>query len=604
MTDSRSQMEESKTQAVPYQVFDLPHIPLQVDLADLQSNGKFLTNEEILSVKTLLKNLPDGRYHKADVKQKFGIIKSNHCYYAVYKGEKYHKELGVGSFAKVKLVQSLEDGSWFKLKIQKGRFELLRWEHRFLTMLKVVKDSIFIRGTKQHLLVPYAKGQDLWNVLTVFPEMTPLRVLDILIQCFQKIKMINQLGFIHGDIKVDNFIYDYVNNSIDVIDFGLAKEKDNNGCAILRDLEDKIVSKSLQGTSLYLAPECISSSIYNNQSEIYALGILAMIMMGFEVKLKANHLWKSETFSSGHVQDFFKQNGTLLQFLNKLTQKNPDMRGDFDEAIQFFNEVKAELIPIYISSVGVIDIHEYHDCYSYMRNNYIKALRCVNEVCLVNNGPVASEKLFAVIKDLEKRNVFLKNKYYIFNAQTLASFPEIFAQNDVNSDNKIYDYFYFSPYLDNQDNMKQALRCNGVTAIAINNYQTDRVLKNAISSSRNCINTKNIAIVVTALEDEIKRLNTKFKLLDDKVSRTPASNIAAKRSSLILAVLDNLKLLQSKGKLTHGVVFRKIEFLQRQIMATKPSALSEMNFFLKKGATEKALDKLKGEMSVVVSQLR
>ena len=152
----------------------IPYLPSEVSISDLcVQNGKLLSDKEIQDLKLSVKN--DGRYSKSESNTKYTIIVQGGKYFAVYIGK---KKLGEGSRARVKLVQNLDTGKWFALKIQSPNFHepLISAKHELeqLTIAKQVihagsKPVAFERYSKSkkcnlhYMLINLGKGNDLFD---------------------------------------------------------------------------------------------------------------------------------------------------------------------------------------------------------------------------------------------------------------------------------------------------------------------------------------------------------------------------------------------------------------------------------------------------------
>lgn len=88
-------------------------------------------------------------------------------------------------------------------------------------------------------------------------------VVDISIQVLEGLKHAHEHKVIHKDIKSQNILYS-VNKEIKITDFGIADILDDNSAK----------TQSLMGTPQYIAPEVLSRMGSNEQTDIYALGIM------------------------------------------------------------------------------------------------------------------------------------------------------------------------------------------------------------------------------------------------------------------------------------------------------------------------------------------
>ncbi len=73
-------------------------------------------------------------------------------------------------------------------------------------------------------------------------------------------------GISHRDLKTDNILYDEKNKQIKIIDLGISKAFINHG--------EKYTMYSVTGTLKYKAPEMISGGGFDEQVDMWALGII------------------------------------------------------------------------------------------------------------------------------------------------------------------------------------------------------------------------------------------------------------------------------------------------------------------------------------------
>ncbi len=165
--------------------------------------------------------------------------------------------LGEGGFGRVKLLQNIENPSDQKaLKVlgAKGMaqieidYEEDREYQNFKRELEIAEalgrgSSQVIRkeGEDKHVsfcgVLDLAPGFALYNFIDLSIGDSPIldakKRLDIILQCFKEVKLLHSKGFIHHDIKTLNFMYDYQNHTIRIIDFGFTRKYDSNNLGVL-----------------------------------------------------------------------------------------------------------------------------------------------------------------------------------------------------------------------------------------------------------------------------------------------------------------------------------------------------------------------------------
>lgn len=84
-------------------------------------------------------------------------------------------------------------------------------------------------------------------------------------QILQGVQYIHENGVIHRDLKPSNILIDK-NFQLRIADFGLAVRSDQNE------------SKSICGTTHYLAPEVVNRKGFEFRSDVWAIGVIAFIL--------------------------------------------------------------------------------------------------------------------------------------------------------------------------------------------------------------------------------------------------------------------------------------------------------------------------------------
>jgi len=182
--------------------------------------------------------------------------------------------------------------------------------------------------------VPYYTMDLLKNAQTVVnyaldrPRKEQIRVL---IQIAQALAYLHRRGIIHRDLKPENVLVE--NDTVRVLDFGLAIHSD-----ALRDQENS----DLSGTLSHMAPEVLMGAPPTEQSDLYALGLIAYeLLYGY---------YPFDTQDTGSLlQDIFHRRpefdirianvgGQIRDVLERLLEKDPEER--FESA--------NDLIPLFL----------------------------------------------------------------------------------------------------------------------------------------------------------------------------------------------------------------------------------------------------------------
>ncbi len=107
------------------------------------------------------------------------------------------------------------------------------------------------------------------------PEHLAYNVKEILQSCAEGLQHIHQCGWIHCDIKPDNFLVDEQAN-VKLIDFSIAKEIKKQA-SLLPRLTAR--SRAVQGTRSYMSPEQIRGRRLDPRSDIYSFGCVCFELL-------------------------------------------------------------------------------------------------------------------------------------------------------------------------------------------------------------------------------------------------------------------------------------------------------------------------------------
>jgi serine/threonine-protein kinase len=117
-----------------------------------------------------------------------------------------------------------------------------------------------------YLIMEYFKGVEiddyLKNKIGVFPEE---KAVPLMIQILKAFSFAHNKGIVHRDIKPGNILINQEANQVKVLDFGIAKMKD--------DISMQTKSGAQIGTVFYMSPEQVHGKELDARSDIYALGV-------------------------------------------------------------------------------------------------------------------------------------------------------------------------------------------------------------------------------------------------------------------------------------------------------------------------------------------
>ncbi|OGT61378.1 MAG: hypothetical protein A3F14_00615 [Gammaproteobacteria bacterium RIFCSPHIGHO2_12_FULL_43_28] len=357
----------SKQDTVNIRSVTIPRLPKQINSEDLSKENMKLFSEQMLTcIKYCCRDLKDGIYRyiyytKDDYDRlNYAVIKHGEDYYAIYRGIKHKKELGKGGFGAVKLVQNLETGDWYALKVQKindgienevyhlnGVNQLvLNGDKKYFSFEKYA-DS---KKREQHYMLMKLGGEDLCNFNDTAITFPPRLWLEIALNAAQEIAALHARNVLHRDIKLENFLFDYISGEVKLIDFNFAKTA---------NMEGKAYSGNLMGTLGYVARELISSGRkevfeFNKTTDIYAFGVVLIHLFGLikQVDDKSHRLFsrmvpfdkKDIAFlTNDRLPDGKQDKIDILNLIKRLLSDKPAERPPIEEVVSFFEKKLARL---------------------------------------------------------------------------------------------------------------------------------------------------------------------------------------------------------------------------------------------------------------------
>lgn len=186
--------------------------------------------------------------------------------------------------------------------------ELVRHESIKLNRLKTVNGvpTILATGMSKNFnynIMSLQPGKDLLTYLNKFGIAPESRIKKIIKSCLVILKDIHSVGLVHGDIKIENIIYDKATEKVSIIDF-------EGKCTIG-----------------YRSPEQILSHKITNKTDIWSLGVVTYILAyGFLP-------FENDNESLNKNIEFDKYSKNFRDFLRCVLERNVENRYDCDNCL-------------------------------------------------------------------------------------------------------------------------------------------------------------------------------------------------------------------------------------------------------------------------------
>ena len=203
------------------------------------------------------------------------------------------KTLGSGTFGTTNLAQNIETGEWVAIKVSENQNnQFFQNEVSFLEKANLYKgqasvDKDSVRG-KDYLALKLLKDDEIRN-LAKNNKFTIRNKIDLLIDMLEQMHSMHEKRIIHADIKPENMMYDATNKKLKFIDYGFSLNLPPDSVFLIHT--------HINGTPGFIAPEIRAESKYSRESDIYALGITFLEVLGIkpvELALEEDEIIKRE----------------------------------------------------------------------------------------------------------------------------------------------------------------------------------------------------------------------------------------------------------------------------------------------------------------------
>ena len=214
-----------------------------------------------------------------------------------------------------------------------GLVERFRNEARMQAKLNhagiVSLHSFFEQNGRYYMVMEYASGRTLKDIIRQTGPIPEARALKILKQAVSALEYAHEMGIVHRDIKPSNIILDD-NDRVKILDFGIARIMGERG---LTQTGQQL------GTVAYMSPEQVQAEKdIDGKTDIYSLGVTFFEMlsgrMPYDMNTESDFVVMNKIVHDTlpDPRDYYPQvSDATIRLLARMTQKDRYQRADIAE---------------------------------------------------------------------------------------------------------------------------------------------------------------------------------------------------------------------------------------------------------------------------------
>lgn len=296
-----------------------------------------------------VKEIPITKKRKEEDRRQLSIREENRLKSGdIIKSYTEVKYISNGQYAKVYKAKDMYN-NWVALKrIHKDFEKMVKRECNMLYHINsgyVIKLlDVFRRGDYYYMVLPYYKT-DLFDEICNKRMRSYTTIIKILLGVGKGIQDLHKMGYIHGDIKLENIMLDSCYKPI-IIDLGLAKKIENI----------EMYRNRISGTPMYIAPEVIDYRVYSEKVDVWSLGVVMYVLMfGYDpFNYMNDHSRSSEMFKNIKLMnqkypiesEFCKSHIIYQKMVNlnkRMLDKNYKKRILLNEVMDILQDIRKEI---------------------------------------------------------------------------------------------------------------------------------------------------------------------------------------------------------------------------------------------------------------------
>lgn len=322
------------------------------------------------------------------------------------------------------LIKTTKDNSERQNKMLRREYELsIGCDHPHLVHIYTIEDLPFGTG----LVMEYIEGRTLDKYLAENPSKKERN--RIFSELLSAVGYLHKRGVIHNDLKPENILVTHADNSLKLIDFGLA------------DSDAEYAMRALGCTPRYASPELqMQSREIDARSDIYSVGVLMREIFGkrhhriaercccvnaeerYENISALQRAWRNRNLPQKVFLGIVAATIFALPFIF-LGQTKLDERNEAREREQLFRQIERNVERVYMVTTDSISREVYYEfASSHLLLFYEELAKYQNE----HITPIADMELNTLAG-----NVYIHalNKYHARLLEQIDSLPKIYKSN-------------------------------------------------------------------------------------------------------------------------------------------------------------------------------
>ncbi len=176
-------------------------------------------------------------------------------------------------------------------------------------------------GGLSYIAMEHVTGKALSDVKAAREHLGDIKLIELCARAAEALAYAHERKVIHRDIKPANLLYDRDNDSLKIMDFGVAQLTD-----VVRTRTGVIL-----GTPAYMSPEQLMGETIRGHSDLYSLGVTLYELLTGEIPFKADNMVgfaKAVTAGKARPVSLLRADlpRTLDKVINKALAKKPSQR--------------------------------------------------------------------------------------------------------------------------------------------------------------------------------------------------------------------------------------------------------------------------------------